>query len=93
MHSNTDTIMLRLQNVRALLVMFFLSDHCFLLVINSIADVQNRSIMGPQQEACKYLEQGFAPVTAVIISPLIGFYSTLSQSKERNAIWRIVGYV
>ncbi|EKM55492.1 uncharacterized protein PHACADRAFT_143901 [Phanerochaete carnosa HHB-10118-sp] len=39
--------------------------------INSIADVQNRTMMGPEQEAW--------------------FYNTLSQSKQRGAIWRVVG--
>ncbi|KAI0810902.1 PhoD-like phosphatase-domain-containing protein [Irpex lacteus] len=39
--------------------------------INSIADFQNRSLMGAQQEQW--------------------FYNTLSQSKARGAIWRVVG--
>ncbi|KIP09476.1 hypothetical protein PHLGIDRAFT_67463 [Phlebiopsis gigantea 11061_1 CR5-6] len=39
--------------------------------INTIADVQNRTLMGPAQEAW--------------------FNNTLSQSKSRGAIWRIVG--
>ncbi|KAI0797673.1 PhoD-like phosphatase-domain-containing protein [Abortiporus biennis] len=40
-------------------------------VINSIADVKNRSLMGPAQENW--------------------FYQTLSQSKSRGAVWRVVG--
>ncbi|KAJ3492307.1 hypothetical protein NLI96_g25 [Meripilus lineatus] len=41
------------------------------LVINSLADFQNRSLMGAAQEQW--------------------FYHTLSQSKSRGAVWRVVG--
>ncbi|TBU65612.1 PhoD-like phosphatase-domain-containing protein [Dichomitus squalens] len=41
------------------------------VIINSIADVTNRSLMGPEQEAW--------------------FYDTVSQSKARGAVWRVVG--
>ncbi|EMD38322.1 hypothetical protein CERSUDRAFT_72861 [Gelatoporia subvermispora B] len=43
--------------------------------VNSIADVNNRSLMGADQEN----------------SIFAGFYNTLSQSKARGAVWRIVG--
>ncbi|KIJ34147.1 hypothetical protein M422DRAFT_263800 [Sphaerobolus stellatus SS14] len=40
-------------------------------VVNTLADGQNRSLMGPAQENW--------------------FFDTLSQSKKRGAIWRVVG--
>ncbi|KAI0082795.1 hypothetical protein K474DRAFT_1687863 [Panus rudis PR-1116 ss-1] len=40
-------------------------------VVNSLADIQNRSLMGAAQEKW--------------------FYDTLTQSKHRGAIWRVVG--
>ncbi|RPD66343.1 hypothetical protein L226DRAFT_566788 [Lentinus tigrinus ALCF2SS1-7] len=48
-----------------------ITDLYYNTVINSIADVTNRSLMGPEQESW--------------------FYNTLDQSKERGAIWRVVG--
>lgn len=42
-----------LQNVRPLFLLLRLLSKCFLADIDSIADVQNRTLMGPQQEACQ----------------------------------------
>ncbi|KAL7283566.1 hypothetical protein ACG7TL_003001 [Trametes sanguinea] len=48
-----------------------ITDLYYNTVINSIADVNNRSLMGTNQESW--------------------FFDTLSASKKRDAIWRIVG--
>ncbi|KNZ74214.1 Alkaline phosphatase D [Termitomyces sp. J132] len=48
--------------------------------INSIADFKNRSLMGAAQEQC-----------VSIHSARQGLSDTLSESKKREAVWRVVG--
>lgn len=47
--------------------------------------------MGAPQEACEYNNRT-APFIWFILYAYEGFYNTLSASKQRGAIWRIVGY-
>ena len=60
------------------------------IVINSIADVQNRSLMGAAQENCGSLCN---PIDTSYWQVQSGFFDTLSQSKTRDATWRVVGWV
>jgi len=53
------------------------------VVVNSIADFNNRSLMGVAQEKCNWSEA----VQLADDNPT-GLYDTLSESKARNAIWR-----
>lgn len=56
--------------------------------INSIADFANRSLMGAAQEKCSYSNNS---VILIYSNLKIGFLDTLDQSKERGAIWRVIG--
>lgn len=47
--------------------------------------------MGAPQEACEYNDRT-SPFILFILCGYEGFYNTLSASKQRGAIWRIVGY-
>ncbi len=47
--------------------------------------------MGAPQEACEY-DDRTSPFNLFTLIAHEGFYNTLSASKQRGAIWRIVGY-
>lgn len=69
---------------------FIVSPSQSLVVVNTVASFTNRSLMGAAQENCEIARQW---KFASLFSDFTGFYDTLSQSKARGAIWRVVGSV
>lgn len=59
------------------------------LYIDSISGNEDRTMMGSAQEQCEFISR--CMFRCLRCRLLLGLFDTLKASKERKAVWRIIG--